>query len=260
MRSFEGRVAIITGAAGGIGRAVGAALVRRGAQVVLVDVDRDAVERMAAEHGGAAVALVADAGNPATAEDAVEQARSRFGRLDFVHANAGIGVDKRAVDLTAAEWQRVLDVNLTGPFLLARAALREFERRNHAGSIVFTSSTHAAVTSPATAAYASSKAALLGLTRTLALEGASTGIRVNAVLPGATATAMVENFIVASANPDAVREQFARTSPLGRLAEPREIAAAVVFLLSDDASFVTGTSLAVDGGLLASMATAVAYD
>lgn len=260
MTSFAGRVAIVTGAAGGIGGAVAAGLVRRNAKVVLIDVDAEGLDRATAELGDSAVGLVADAGDPATADDAVGRAVERFGGLDLVHANAGIGIDKRAVDLTPADWQRVLDVNLTGPFLLARAAMRELERSGRSGSIVFTSSPHAVVTSPATAAYASSKAALLGLTRTLALEGAATGTRVNAVLPGATSTAMVENFIAASDDPDAVRAQFARTAPLGRLADPQEIAAAVLFLLSDTASFVTGTSLAVDGGLLASMATTVAYD
>ncbi len=256
---FEGRVAIISGGAEGIGLAVARAIVREGGRVVLLDIDEPGVLAAAAELGRGALAVAGDAAVPEVVDEALQQAAAAFGRLDCVHANAGIGVDKRAVDLGLDEWRRVIDVNLTGPFLLARGAMREFERSGRPGSIVLTSSPHAVATAPATAAYASSKAALLGLTRTLALESAPSGTRVNAVLPGATATRMVEDFISTSAEPDVLRAQFERTAPLGRIAQPGEIAEAVAFLLSDAASFVTGTSLAVDGGLLAAMATPVEY-
>jgi NAD(P)-dependent dehydrogenase (short-subunit alcohol dehydrogenase family) len=256
---FEGRVGIVTGAAAGIGLAVARALVGEGANVVMVDVDEASLQAAAAELGPAAVAISGNAADPAAVDHALEEAAARFGRLDLVHAKAGFGIDKRAVDLSLEEWTQVIDVNLTGPFLLARGALRVFERDGQRGAIVFTSSPHALATTPATAAYASSKAALLGLTRTLALEAAAQGTRVNAVLPGPTVTRMVEEFITRSPDPEVSRARFARTAPLGRMASPGEIADAVLFLLSDAASFVTGTSLAVDGGLLAAMATPVEY-
>jgi NAD(P)-dependent dehydrogenase (short-subunit alcohol dehydrogenase family) len=256
---FDGRVGIVTGAAGGIGLAVARALVDEGANVVMVDLDEASLQAAAAELGPAAVAIGGNAADAAAVDRALDEAAARFGRLDLVHANAGFGIDKRAVDLSLEEWTRVIDVNLTGPFLLARGALRAFERDGRRGAIVFTSSPHAVATTPATAAYASSKAALLGLTRTLALEAAGHGTRVNAVLPGPTVTRMVEEFIARSPDPEAARARFERTAPLGRMASPGEIADAVLFLLSDAASFITGTSLAVDGGLLAAMATPVEY-
>lgn len=259
MGRFDGRVAVVTGAASGIGLAVSRALVAEGGRAVMVDLDDAALRRRAGELGDSAHAVSGDAADPAVVDGALAEAAERFGPIDYAHANAGIGVDKRAVDLTLDEWRRVIDLNLTGAFVLARGALRAFERSGRPGAVVFTSSPHAVVTARATAAYASSKAALLGLTRTLALEGAPTGTRVNAVLPGPTATRMVEDFVAASDDPEAVRASFARTSPLGRLARPEEIAQAVLFLLSEAASYVTGAALPVDGGLLAAMATPVEY-
>lgn len=259
MGRFDGRVTVVTGAASGIGLAVSRALVAEGGRVVMVDLDDVALRWRSGELGESVHAVRGDAADPAVVEGALSQAVECFGQINYAHAHAGIGVDKRAVDMTLDEWRSVLDLNLTGAFMLARGALRAFEQSRRPGAIVFTSSPHAVLTAPATAAYASSKAALLGLTRTLALEGASTGVRVNAVLPGPTATGMVEDFVAASDDPETVRASFERTAPLGRLAQPDEIAQVVLFLLSDAASYVTGAALPVDGGLLAAMATPVEY-
>jgi 2-keto-3-deoxy-L-fuconate dehydrogenase len=256
---MRARTAVVTGGASGIGAATVRALVREGGAVVVVDVDADACDALAEELGDAVRVLTADVVEEACAEEAVQRALAEFGRLDLVHANAGIGAARKAVDLSTDEWRRVLDVNLTGAFLFARAGLAELTRQGR-GSIVITSSPHALATHGATGPYAASKAGLLALTRSLAVEAAPYGVRVNAVVPGAIDTPMVRRFIAAATDPWAVEQQFASLSPLGRMGRADEVAECVLFLASDAASFVTGSALTVDGGLLATLPGAIVFE
>ena len=257
---LSGQAALITGGAAGIGSATVRAFASSGASVWVMDTDAAALRALLAELGGSGFSVSGESGDAGSEDDilaAVCGCSEQFGRLDHVHANAGIGVDKHAEDVSITEWTRVLDVNLTGAFVLAREALRRMRAAGTGGSITFTSSPHALVTTQKTAAYAASKAALLGLTRSLALEGAPYGIRVNSILPGAVDTPMVQASIARSADPEKRRDDFARQHPLGRLCRPADVADAVLYLAT--AGFVTGIALPVDGGLLAQMATDITY-
>lgn len=258
MRLFEGRVALIVGAARGIGAATARSFAREGAAVLVVDIDDTAGNALVDELPDARY-VHADAADGDALADAVALAIAEWGRLDIAHANAGIGASARAVDLEPSEWRRVLEVNLTGAFLLAREALRPM-RAQRSGAILVTSSPHALATNAATAPYAASKAGLLGLVRSLAVEAAEFRVRVNAVIPGVIETPMVTSFIEASDDPEQQRRQFAAMSPFDRLGQPEEVAEAVLFLCSDAASFVTGSALTVDGGLLATLPGGVRYD
>jgi NAD(P)-dependent dehydrogenase (short-subunit alcohol dehydrogenase family) len=255
-------VAVVVAGARGIGAATARALAEAGARVAVLDIDDAAggelMSDLAAD-GLQAWFHCGDAADETDVEAIVEDAFQRYGRLDIVHANAGIGATALAVDLDLASWRRVIDVNLTGCFLAARAGLRRM-RSARGGAIVFTSSPHALATTPASSPYAATKAGILGLTRALAVEGAAHGVRVNAVLPGAVDTPMVRDFVAAQADPAGMLRRLEAQHPLGRLCRPEEVAAAVQFLVSDASSFITGVALPVDGGLLASLATAVRYD
>jgi 3-oxoacyl-[acyl-carrier protein] reductase len=236
---FAGKTALVTGAASGIGRAVALLLASEGAAVALVDV-KPMAETANALARGRHSEHRADVSDAQAVDRAMDEAAERWGGVDVVFANAGINRDGFVHQLTDDAWDDVLRVNLTGAFYLCRSAFARFGERG--GSIVATSSV-SALGNMGQASYAASKAGLIGLVRTLALEGARRGIRVNAVAPGFTATRMVDSV------PEKIRDRLLARIPLKRLAQPEEIARTMLFLASEEASYVTGQVLFVDGGL-----------
>lgn len=250
---FEGRVVIVTGGAAGIGAASAKAFAAEGAIVFVLDRDRAAgveLERAAAANGGGVRFKHGDVTDEEAVRSLVAEAVAEHGRLDVMHANAGIEWMKGIADTTRQEWATVVDVNLTGVYLATRYALIEMISRRR-GSIVITSSPHALVTVPDAGAYAASKGGVLALARALALEGAPYGVRVNTLLPGAIDTPMLRREAAGSTDPEHQLERFGAIHPLNRLGKPEEVAEVALFLASDAASFVTGAALAVDGGMLA---------
>jgi NAD(P)-dependent dehydrogenase (short-subunit alcohol dehydrogenase family) len=253
MHGLEGKRALVTGAARGSGRAIAERLGREGARVALVDVDDDALGQAAdalARRGLEVVAYRADVADEDAVVTAVGRSVTALGGLDVIVANAGIqlvGEDARADGLERAVWQRTLDVNLTGAFLTAKHGARALLAAG-GGAVVCVGSpagTHGIARG--LQAYAASKAGMLGLVRTMAADYAGEGIRVNAVFPGLTETAMNRWWT----DDPARRAEALAPVPLGRPARAEEVAAVAAFLASDDASYVTGAAWAVDGGLTA---------
>ena len=248
---LAGRSALVTGGASGIGRATAQTLAARGASVVIADVD-DAGARATADAIGAGerVAVVhADVRDEASVGEMVATAVERFGRLDCACNVAGISSAPQAfVDIDAAEWQRVLDVDLTGVFLCMQAELRQMLRQSDGGAIVNVSSGAGLVPAPGQPHYTAAKHAVLGLTKQAAQEYGRNGIRVNAVLPGQTETEPMRAYL--DAQPDG-GERLLRRIPMGRMARPAEIAEAIAWLCSDASSYVSGDSLVVDGAQIA---------
>lgn len=253
-----GRVALVTGAATGIGAATARRLAADGARVVLVGRDGAALEevRRALEAaGGLADVAVVDVRDGTALEDVVGRTIAAHGRIDSIVSNAGIGRHGRVDEQPADELQELLDTHVAALWHLARAAVPAM-RRQGSGAIVAVTSVHAYATLPLVSAYAASKTAILGLVRGLALDHAAEGIRVNAVAPGSVDTPMLR----ASArrrspdDPDAMLRAWGERHPIGRVIEADEVASAIAFLCSDDASAITGTCLPVDGGLLARLA------
>jgi meso-butanediol dehydrogenase/(S,S)-butanediol dehydrogenase/diacetyl reductase len=247
MRRFEDKTALVTGAASGIGRASALRLAAEGARVWLADVDAAALATTAEavrEAGGTAATRVLDVRDPAACRAAVDAAAAELGRLDALCNVAGIGVYDHATRVSVEDWNRVIAVNLSGTFFMSQAALPHLLETR--GNIVNLASS-AGVTGVAYAsAYCASKGGVVLLTRSLAVEFAHRGVRVNCVCPGGVDTPLTRAFRA----PEAARgELLARMSSLsGRMAKPEEIAAAVAYLASDEARYVTGAVFSIDGG------------
>jgi len=249
MARLQGKVALISGAASGIGRASALRFAAEGAQIIVVDVQDAAGEAaVAAIHqaGGDACYVHADVSRGEDAQAMVETAVRRFGRLDILFNNAGVGKHIPFDDLTEAEWDRIVDINLRGVFLGCRYGVPALKRAG-GGAILNTASQAGLQGHPNNQAYCAAKAGVINFTRSLAKDMARHNIRVNAICPGGTDTALLRGYTPAGESSDYVARMVAPHTPFGRLARPEEIAAAALFLVSNDASFVSGVALPVDG-------------
>lgn len=253
MARLAGKVAIITGAGSGLGRAMARRFAAEGASVLIADVNeagaRETLEMLGADGERAAVRLV-DVSREADCEAAVADAVGRWGKLDIMVANAGIGAPGPIAGLELEDWNRVLAVNLTGVFLCAKHAFRAMTEKG--GVILATSSIAGLHGAPVLGAYGPAKAGVIQLVQTLALEGARFQIRANALCPIWIQTPMVEAYVSGFGMPaDEMTRRLVSNIPLGRIGQPEDVANAALYLASDEASFITGIALPVDGGHMA---------
>lgn len=250
---FDGKHAIVTGAARGIGAATARLFAEQGAVVSLLDCDADAVEATACRlraAGGQAAAFAADISDENSVHAAFEAMQAGGGAPHILFANAAVQISASVDETSVAEWDRVNHVNVRGTFLCCREAIVRM-KQHASGAVVIASSGHAFATYPNCSTYAATKGAQVAMMRGWALDCAPYGIRVNCVIPGATDTRLVRQYVESSPDPQQTLRQLTSSIPLGRLAEPEEIARVVLFLASPLASYVTGACYTVDGGLLA---------
>jgi 3-oxoacyl-[acyl-carrier protein] reductase len=243
----ESKVAIITGSARGIGRAIAETLARRGCDIVIADINQELAETTAKEIAAATnqktLAVGVNVSDFASANALVERTLAEFGKVDILVNNAGLTRDKLIMRMEEADWDIVIDVNLKGAFNCSKAVVRPMMKQRY-GRIVNISSVSGQAGQTGQANYSASKAGLIGLTKSLARELASRQITVNAVAPGFVLTALTQDL---SAE---LKDAILKATPLGRMGTPEEIAYAVAFLASDEASYITGQVLAVDGGMV----------
>ncbi|MBK7427403.1 MAG: SDR family oxidoreductase [Saprospiraceae bacterium] len=247
--AFKNKVAIVTGGSFGIGRAAAVAFAKKGVKVAVVDwiEDNETVDLIKKE-GAEAIFIKCDVSNTSDVKAMVEKTVNAFGRLDFAFNNAGIeGMTAITQDCTEENWDKTLGVNLKSIWLCMKNQIPEMQKQGK-GVIINCASIAGLVGFPGLPAYVASKHGVIGLTKTAALECAKSGIRVNAVCPGAIKTPMIDRL---TGKKKEAEDQFAALEPIGRLGEPEEVANAVLWMCSDEASFVTGHAMAVDGGWVA---------
>ncbi|MFN8150458.1 MAG: SDR family oxidoreductase [Solirubrobacterales bacterium] len=250
---LAGRAGVVTGAAAGLGRAVLVEACAEGASVVAFDRDEEAGRQAVSEvveAGGTAVFQAGDVSNEADVAAAIQRSVDEFGSCDILDNNAGVAIELSIHETTEEQMDRVLGINLKGAFFACKYAV-EAMRAGKGGSIVNTGSIVSLVGDPVLPVYGTTKAGLLGLTRSLAVDYAEDGIRCNAICPGDMLTPMLQRTFDSAPDPAAKRAEMESHYPMKRISDPSEVAKAVVFLLSDDASFITGAELAIDGGLTA---------
>lgn len=248
MARFANRTCIVTGGASGIGAATVRQFHTEGASVVIIDADEQAAKRLAAELGAErTLAMAVDVTDAAKVQACIDEAAARFGTLDVLVNSAGIRDTNSVLELTTDRWRRVMGVNIDGVFNVSQAFVRKVTEAQRPAAIVNVTSTAGLIGIINRPVYVASKHAVVGLTREMALDFASFGIRVNAVAPGMIFTPMTESYFKDPADADRIRHSM----PLGREGRPEEIAAVILFLASDDASFVTGAVIPADGGFTA---------
>lgn len=252
MRGLPGKTAIVTGGAGGIGGAVAQRLSEEGCKVVVVDIDGDGAARTAASLPGEAIGVPADVSVEADVLHYQRAAVEAFGRLDLFHVNAGVpGKAARFTDGDAEDFDHVIAVDLRGAYLGTLHALKALRDQGDGGAVVLTSSVAGIVGGESVGPYVAAKHGVAGIVQTAAVDGGQFGVRVNGIAPGMTITPMTEHSASRTSNAERAKEVMTLTVPLRRAASVHETAAVVAFLLSEDASYVNGVMIPIDGGTLA---------
>lgn len=247
-------VAVVTGAGGGIGKSIAIAFAAEGAHVVVADIDSAAGEQTTKEiqeKNGQAISLHADVSDPDSVEKLTKSALSRFGRIHILVNNAAIQVSKTVTDTTVEEWNRQMAVNVGGVFLCSRSFLPHL--RLTRGVIINLSSVNAFFVEPACAGYCATKAAIIGLTKAMAIDHGREGVRVHAICPGYIDAGLAESYFQSQPDPARARADSGKLHALGRIGRPDEVARLAVFLASEESSFMTGSPIIVDGGFSAGL-------
>lgn len=254
MFRLDGKVALVTGAGSGIGEQIARLFARQGARTILADIRQEAAEHVAGEirsAGGSALAQQMDVAEEVQVRAILEQIAATEGRLDILVNNAGVSHVGNVLETSVDEWERVMRVNARGVFLCAREAVRQMLAQSPAGGVIINMASVAGMIAvDRRALYGASKGAVLALTRSIAIDYATSGIRCNAICPGTVHTPFVEGFLASNfaGREDSERQKLHGRQPLGRMGRPDEIASAALYLASDEAAFMTGSSLVIDGG------------